>query len=461
VWHVRSVRWHLLLGIASAIAVSMAVAPLAAASLGMGRGSVQGSPEGHPWPMVGGDASHSGTSEGPEPPYRVAWSASGLAPVAGPIVADGAVILVEAQRVVAVEPATGQRLWDADRDEGPGGPAAVAGDLVIFAEGRGSEASISAVRLEDGESAWTTSTRAPALGGPAVDSGNVLVGTADGRVLSLAADEGTERWMYRATGRVDTSPAVEGGAVYVAAEDLSSGAATVYALDAGTGREEWRFSPSGPAIGVSSVSVRDRTAVVGMGDFMIHGFDASTGADRWRTRARAAFTPRLVPAAGDPIVLGDGAGHMYGVAAGSGKVEWTFRFPDDLFDASPIVAGDSAVVGDGGGQVSAIDLRTGLLVWKRTVGRAPVGAIASDGERLYVAVQGRGGRLVALEHDPGGQLLAEHSPTELFLGRALLNFVVAAGVLGAALVLGFRSLANRPAVPGDESGTDDETGGPS
>jgi outer membrane protein assembly factor BamB len=377
------------------------------------------------------------------------------------VVADGAVILVEAERVVAVEPGTGEPLWDADRDEGPGGPAAVAGDLVIFAEGRGAEAAISAVRLEDGEPAWTTTTRSPVLGGPAVHSEVVFVGTADGRVISLAADEGTRRWEYRVTGRADTSPAVQGDTVYVAAEDLTSGVATVYALDAATGRERWRFSPSGPAIGVTSVSVQEGTAVVGMGDFMIRGLHPSNGAERWRTRARAPFTAWLVPVAGDALVVGDGAGHLYGVEGGSGKLEWTFRVPGDLVEASPIVAGGAAVVGDGGGQVSAIDLRTGLLVWKRTIGGAPVGAIASDGERLYMAVQGRGGRLVALEHDRRGRLLAEHSPTELFLGRALLNFAVAALVLGAALTVGFRALINRPRAPDPVSGAGhDTTSGP-
>ena len=456
-WIARSVRWHVLLATAAVVAVSVLVAR-SAAGLGAGPGAAQDAPEDNPWPMVGGNASHSGTSDGPEPPYRVAWSASDVAPLAGPVVADEAVILVEAERVVALEPGSGELLWDAARDEGPGGPAAVAGNLIIFAEGRGAEAAISAVRLDDGEPAWTTTTRAPVLGGPAVHSDEVFVGTADGRVLSLAADGGTQRWEYRAPGRADISPAVDGETVFVAAEDLTSGVATVYALDAATGRERWRFSPSGPAIGVSSVSVRDGTAVVGMGDFLIHGLDAANGAERWRARARAPFTAWLVPVAGEPLVVGDGAGHLYGVDGDSGKLEWTFRVPGDLVEASPIVAGSAAVVGDSGGQVSAIDLRTGLLVWKRTIGAAPVGAIASDGERLFVAVQGRGGRLVALEHDPGGRLVSEHSPTELFLGRALLNFGVAALVLGAALIFGFRALINRPRAPAAGVGADDEAG---
>lgn len=454
----RSVRLPLLLAVVCALPTSMAVAAGWAAWFGPSPVSAQESPGRHPWPMAGGDAAHSGTSDGPEPPYRVTWSVADLAPLAGPVVADGAVIVVEDRRVLALEPPTGDELWEVPREEGPAGSAAVAGDLVVFAQGQGTEASISAVRLQDGKAAWTTSIRAPALGAPAIESEQVFVGTADGRVLSLAADGGTRTWEYRATGRVHTAPAVEAGTVYVAAEDVSSGVATLYALDAATGKEEWRFSPSGPALGVSSVSVGAGTAVLGMGDFAIHGFDARTGAERWRTPARAPFTPRLLPVTGEPLVVGDGGGHLYAVDGVSGKVEWLFRVPGDLLDASPIVAGDAAVVGDGGGQASAIDLRTGLLVWKRRLGAAPLGAVASDGERLYMAVQGRGGRLFALEHDPNGRLLAEHSPTELFLGRALLNFAVAAAVLGAALVLGFRGLVDRATVSEGEAAGDDDPG---
>jgi hypothetical protein len=406
--------------------------------------------------MVGGDPAHSGSTEGPPPPYREAWTVPDLEPLAGPTIAENVVIVVESERVRAVDRESGRSVWEADREAGPGGPAAVAGGVVIFSEGRGSEATITAVRLEDGGPAWGVRTRAPALGGPAVAGGRVYIGTSDGRVVALEADEGARAWEYRAPGRLDTSPAVADGLVFVAAEDFSSGAATVHALDAATGRERWRFPPSGPAIGVSSVSVAGGTAFVGLGDFMIHAFDAATGAERWRARARAPFSARLVPAAGDEVVLGDRAGHLYQLDPGSGEVEWIFRFPGDLVDASPVLAAGAAVVGDGVGQASAIDVSSGLLVWKRVVGAGPVGAVASDGERLYLAVLGGRGRLLALEHDPEGNLLSEPSPTTLFLGRALLNFAVAALVLGGGLLMLFRWLKGGPGGP---PGTDVGTGG--
>jgi outer membrane protein assembly factor BamB len=392
--------------------------------------------------MVGGNASHSGTTEGPAPPYREAWSISDVKPVAGPIVGADVLIVVDADRVVTVERATGRLVWEADREAGPAGPGALAGNLVIFSEGKGRDAAISAIRLEDGEPAWSVPTGARSLGGPAIEGGRVFVGTSDGRVLAFTANEGSRLWEYRATGRVDTSPAVADGLVYVVGEDLSSGAATMYALDADTGRERWRFSPSGPGVRVSSISVAEGTAFVGLGDFMVHAFDAAAGAERWQTPVRVPFSSRLVPAVGDRVVLGDLAGNLYGLEAGSGELAWMFRVPGDLVLASPILAGDWAVVGDGGGQASAIDLSSGLLVWKRDVGVGPVGPIASDGERLYLAVLGPRGRLVALEHDPQGSLLAEPSPTTLFVGRGLLNFAIAASALGAALIFLIRWLGS-------------------
>jgi hypothetical protein len=192
---------------------------------------------------------------------------------------------------------------------------------------------------------------------------------------------------------------------------------------------------------------------------MVHSFDAAAGAERWRIPVRVPFSARLVPAVGDRVVLGDLAGNLYGVEAGSGELGWTFRVPGDLVLASPILAGGWAVVGDGGGQASAIDLRSGLLGWKRVVGAGPVGAIASDGERLYLAVLGGRGRLVALEHDPQASLLAEPSPTTLFVGRALLNFAIAASALGAALIFLIRWLGSRRTERGSSTPLDEEPNG--
>lgn len=393
--------------------------------------------------MVGGDAAHSGVASGPAPPYREVWSAPDLASLAGPVVAEDAVIVVETERVVALERETGRVVWEADRRTGPAGPPALGGSIAVFGEGRGGGAAISAVSLERGDRVWTHRAGSPSLGGPVVEGDRVYAGTLDGRVLALNAEDGELAWQYRASGRVDTSPAVADGMAYAAAEDFSSGAATVYALDAATGKERWRFSPSGPAVGVSSVSVAGGFAFLGMGDFRIHAFDATTGAERWSAPARGPFGARLAPAVWNGPILGDRVGHLYRLEQGTGERRWLFRLPGDLVDASPVLSGSAVVVGDGSGQASAIDLRSGLLVWKRSVGRAPVGAVASDGERLYLAVQGREGRVVALEHDPGGRLLTEPSPTTLFLGRSLLNFAIAAAALGIALVGAFRLLPPR------------------
>jgi outer membrane protein assembly factor BamB len=462
-------RTLMLTGFLGSATVLLLIAALPAA---WGRGPVgpriafQMQPQTDPWPMVGGDPSHSGTAPGPAPPYREAWSARDLSPLAGPVVAATAIVVVESERVAALDRETGRPVWETARDTGPAGPPVVTEGLVIYAEGRGDEAGISAVRLEDGDAAWSVKTDAPVVGGLAVLEGRVYAGTAGGQVLSLSVEDGGLAWEHKVTGRADSAPAVMAESVYVTSEDFETGVATLSALDRETGQERWQFTPSGPALGVSSVSLGGELAIAGMGDFRVYGFEGATGRERWHAQARAPFSARLVPAVAtagsDPaVVVGDRAGHLYRLEPGSGELLWTFRVPGTLLDSSPLIAGEAAVVGDDSGQASAIDLSSGLLVWKRALGTAPVGAAASDGERLYFAVQGRGGRVVALEHDPSGALLAEPSPTTLFLGRALLNFAIAAAALGLILVvlarLGRRSVADAGA-PAERANTNDGEG---
>jgi hypothetical protein len=60
-----------------------------------------------------------------------------------------------------------------------------------------------------------------------------------------------------------------------------------------------------------------------------------------------------------------------------------------------------------------------------------------------VVTLGEEGGVTAFEHDPEGRLLDEVSPTVLFVGRAILNFVAAAAAVGAVILLLFR-FALRP-----------------
>jgi outer membrane protein assembly factor BamB len=420
-------------------------------ALGGGPASAQ---EADPWPMAGRDAAHSGTAEGPAPPYREVWTEAVAlgGPVAGPAVARNALVVVAARGVVALDPATGDLLWEMERTEGPAGSPAIAGELVVHASGSGSSTSVVARGLEDGNEAWRAFVDADVPGGLVVADGLVYAATTAGEVVALEADTGEERWRSEVEGRLEATPAVVEDLVLVAGEDRQTGVVTVFALDAATGgRPQWRFSTPGPALPASAPASDGERAFVATSEGVLRALDLDGGGQVWTAEMRAAVSSRQVPAAASLLVVADRL-HLYGLGPGDGEERWTFLLADlralpggrrnTLSPSSPAVLGEAAVIGDASGVLSAIDLDTGRLVWRSDLSPGPLGAVAVGDDLVFATTLGRGGSVIGLEHDPDGILLDEPSPTTVFPLRAILNFMLAAAVVGA-VALGLSRLAIR------------------
>ena len=94
------------------------------------------------------------------------------------------------------------------------------------------------------ELVWTFKTDVRSVGfgsSPAVAGGVVYVGSLDNWLYALDARTGQEKWRFKTDDDVFSSPAVAGGMVYVGSWDN-----WLYALDAETGQEKWRFKTGGP-----------------------------------------------------------------------------------------------------------------------------------------------------------------------------------------------------------------------
>lgn len=407
--------------------------------------------------MVGGDPAHAGVAEGPPVPYRQVWSTKigERGPVAGPVVLGDVVVVVAQRGVVALSAATGDVRRELRRVPGPTGPAAVDGELLIYGEGSGRDAYLRA-SPEDGQGGWRYETKSPVVGGVTVDEGRAYVGGRDGNVHAIDLETGEEIWTFAAPGRVETPPAVAEDLVVFVAEGFKTGRAAAYALDAQTGKEEWSLSPEGVAFGASAVAVGDELAVFGLGDLEVHALELETGRERWSARSRAPFSARLVPAFGEDVLIGDRLGHLARLDATSGQERWVFRVPGNFLTGSPIIVGQTVIVGDTSGQVSAIDVTSGHLVWKEQLGGA-IGGVAAANGRIFLS--SADGSVVALEHDPGGVLLDEASPTTLFVGRAVLNFALAFAPLVVVLVTLFRWVGRRRGMQLPEGATTTEGDG--
>ena len=305
------------------------------------------------------------------------------------------------------------------------GSPAVSGDLVYVG---GDDGYLYALDAASGRERWKQKTglsmdsTSPVVSGGLVYvmgiSADILDVTSDGGyyVCALDAASGTERWRFRSEASLVGSPVVSGGVVYATSvgdptpregesvvEDGPEPAASLYALDAASGTERWKFD----ILDASSPAVSGGLVYVGSLDGFLHALDASSGVERWKCSIEdGAGSPAVAagtvyvggadrylyavdsasggqrwkiktsdwvysPAVSDGVVYveeddssGDG-GHLFALGADSGVQRWKFG-ADGLGDSSPAVAGGQVYVTSGEGYLYAVTTGTGEAVTTET-----------------------------------------------------------------------------------------------
>lgn len=159
-------------------------------------------------------------------------------------------------------------------------------------------------------------------------------------------------------------PVVADGSVYVSSQDDN-----VYAIDAATGEEQWRFSRQTETTDPS----RKCTPAVANGVVLAEGpggqfyaVDAATGEQRWRRRTvlDATHVQPTVDEA-DDVVYYEGR-YVFAIETADGSLRWA---RDDLGWTNTVTVGDGKVfIGQGGPselRVYALDGQTGETIWSR------------------------------------------------------------------------------------------------
>ena len=230
------------------------------------------------------------------------------------------------------------------------GPA-FSGDIVIVPMGE----TLMALNLATGKEVWrgpaTEQSAAAVTGG-----GTAFVMGADNNFYALDAATGKEKWKMtfaRGYGSCESTPVVRGGTVYVNGSivvtqaDASRAAdysRQMFALDAATGKERWRYlvaaARSGACLEQPIVTADTLFAV---SEATLYAVDLATGRDRWkptevratvegRDRAQAVFG--LVDA--DQVLIGLTKHALLAFDKTSGKTAW--QVPGQYRENSPSTA---------------------------------------------------------------------------------------------------------------------------
>ena len=175
---------------------------------------------------------------------------------------------------------------------------------------------------------------------------------------------------------------------------------TLYALEAGSGAEQWSFNPAIEAQDIYSPTA-DPVIADGVVYFMTSGpnlvgeliaIDIATQQARWRyeTPTENYSAPSV---AGELLIWGGLDGRIHALTAASGDPAWTFPTSDIIFSA-PAIAGDIAYVGSNDKYLYALDTATGRMQWQFRADSGVSSPVIADGV-VYVGTEG--GVLYALE----------------------------------------------------------------
>jgi outer membrane protein assembly factor BamB len=311
-----------------------------------------------------------------------------------PIVYDNKVFTLDANgQVSAFSLSDGSTLWrvsttppnEKDR-EGFGGGLAADGGRIYAATGFGS---VVALEPASGKKIWEKTVNAPVRSSPTAAGERVFVVTMEGETFCLSGSDGTELWQFRgmperASILSNSSPAVEGD---TAVFPYPTG--DVVALRASTGQQIWSESLSRTRTG-SSLSAMSDTArpsidggtvfAVGHGGRMV-ATSQRTGERLWSLSVPGIQTPWV---AGDSVFVVDTGGQLMAVARREGRVQWSVKLPGSTTWSGPVLAGNRLWLTSSTGQLISVDAATGRVDATQDLGQPIFIAPVVAAGRMFV-----------------------------------------------------------------------------
>ncbi|WP_267395875.1 MULTISPECIES: PQQ-binding-like beta-propeller repeat protein [unclassified Sphingomonas] len=248
-------------------------------------------------------------------------------------------------------------------------------------------------------------------GSPVIADNKLFVTDVDATVHAFAADTGAALWSTSLTDVKKTREArfgggvsYEGGKVYA-----TDGLGDVVALDAATGKEQWRVKPGGPLRG--SPTIANGSLYVLTQDNQLFALDQADGKVQWvqagTLESQGVFGVAAPAVSQGTVVAGFSSGELNAYRYENGRVLWgdalsrtsvttSVSSLSDI-DAAPVIDnGRVFAVGQGGRMVS-LDLATGQRLWEQNFAGISTPWIA--GEWLFVVTDDA--RLVCLARSNG------------------------------------------------------------
>lgn len=240
--------------------------------------------------------------------------------------------------------------------------------------------------IDNPELRWQFQTGGPIRSQPVIANGVAYFGSGDSHLYAVDAATGVERWRF-VLNAGGSSPAVVDGVLYTGSEGI------FYALDAATGKERWHFQDSTLGLGHASPAVMDGTIYVAgavidgehPGGGTLISLDMANGKERWRFPTVALpFGPTVA----DGVVYFVSDDSVHAVDAATGTERWRVETGVVLGSATAI-GGTVYVSGLWDPIVIALDAATGQDRWRVNTHDANGGGLDVAEGVVYVTGENR------------------------------------------------------------------------
>jgi outer membrane protein assembly factor BamB len=263
-------------------------------------------------------------------------------------------------------------------------PLALGGGVIVAARGD----RVSAWREDGLKHLWSAGPGGRVLASPVIGRGLVFVGTSRG-LSALRLEDGGTAWKVEAAYGVGAAPLASGSTLYACLGDEA-----IVALDPGTGERRWEHRC---AAGSAAPVAAGGRVVVGLRTGELLALDAATGRPAWRLPVDGpmSFAPAAI---GPSILVGDGGRRLRCVDAETGRVLWTRSVRGRFLGDGPAVSARAVVFSLDSLEVEAYDPATGRRLWNRWAGTLHLSSPAMAGK---LVLYGSKTRLVALSATSG------------------------------------------------------------
>ena len=242
---------------------------------------------------------------------------------------------------------------------------------------------------------------------PSVGYGRVYLAQQKGLFFALDADTGKVDWKYSLRRCAASSPTIGKGVVYQSymhhvecVQDQPGADGFVVAWDADTGKELWRFK-STPI--ESSPLLHGNRLFVGSWDHNVYALNAKTGRKIWSFQADNQVNTSAAYWKGR-IFIGSDGGTLYALSAKNGRLLWSAQSNSrfgvrEFWYATPTIAYGRVYIGNTDGTMYVYGAKSGKLLWARPLGTYIYGAAAVYKRKVFVGTYD--GKFFALDAATG------------------------------------------------------------